>query len=221
MKYDDINTTVKEYYDLVDPTHRYSSFDYCYNYFKGNSKEYIVNDMEKSCAVLGFYLASWGMLPESSFLIDKSYKYYIPLISYLASMDKGIWEVTPDNYGHKETQDMIMEIYNKIKELIIEKNNQDRILVTTIMLGAIGIVPAYDANFCKMFRTIMPINSKFAVFNRKSLEVLGCFYKENRIAIDELSKGIKTYNFSDGNEVYNYPLAKIIYMYGFLKGLRI
>jgi hypothetical protein len=161
------------------------------------------------------------MLPESSFLIDKSYKYYIPLINYIASIDKKIWEVTPDGYSDKETQDTIMGIYDKIKELIIENNNQDRILVTTIMLGALGIVPAYDVNFCKMFRTVMPISSKFAVFNRKSLEVIGSFYEENRIAIDTLSKEIKTYDFSNGNEVYDYPLAKIIYMYGFLKGVRI
>lgn len=48
-----------------EKNHRYTSFDYCYNYFHptNNSKQ----DIEKSCLVLGFYLASWGMFRGSSF----------------------------------------------------------------------------------------------------------------------------------------------------------
>jgi hypothetical protein len=65
---------------------RYSSFDYCYNYFQRT--ENLEDDIEKSCLVLGFYLASWGMLRASSFMLQKSVKYLQPTIQYISSLDK-------------------------------------------------------------------------------------------------------------------------------------
>jgi len=65
-----INTFLKD----REPTDRYASFDYCYNYFqtfKYNNKilDIAVSDnLQLSCLHLGFYLASWGMLRGSTFL---------------------------------------------------------------------------------------------------------------------------------------------------------
>ena len=49
-----------------DPTGRYASFDYCFNYFQ-SFRTYPAEltspgNLELSCLQLGFYLASWGML---------------------------------------------------------------------------------------------------------------------------------------------------------------
>jgi len=68
-KQNDINTIIDKFQNNnISNTDRYTSFDYCYNYFRQPSKE-ILADMEKSCLVIGFYLASWGMLRGSSFLL--------------------------------------------------------------------------------------------------------------------------------------------------------
>ena len=51
------------------PNERYTSFDYCYNYFQAFRESGEVSalatptNIQVSCLQLGFYLASWGMLP--------------------------------------------------------------------------------------------------------------------------------------------------------------
>ena len=51
--------------------HRYSSFDYCYNYFNAATAEEIKEDKEKACLQLGFYLASWGNAKRIKLLITE------------------------------------------------------------------------------------------------------------------------------------------------------
>ena len=79
-KQNDIKAVVLKFQCENSPTERYSSFDYCYNYFSQTSPDALLKNMEKSCLAIGFYLASWGMFRGSSFLLQKSVKYYEPLI---------------------------------------------------------------------------------------------------------------------------------------------
>ena len=221
MKCDDIVSIVNRFQKDNDRDLRYASFDYCYNYFRYNSKDIIEKDIEKSCAIVGFYLASWGMLRASSFLLKKSYRYYIPLIKYIAGIDKKVWKISPSEYLNINIQDYIIKMYNEISKIIIEDHNQDKTLVTKIMLGVFGILPAYDENFCKTFKLLEPDVSKFAKFNRKSLIVIGNFYRDNKDNIEKFSNNIWTYDFYTGRKKYRYSCAKIIDMYGFEKGRRI
>lgn len=207
-----ISKSVNLFLGQRDLKHRYSSFDFCYNYFYKN-KNNILEDIEKSCAILGFYLASWGMMRGSSFLLQKSYNYYIPLIKYISSLDSSIWDIDVSNYENNYS--VILQIYKDISEIIIEDNQRGIVLITKIMLGVLGICPAYDEYFCKAFKKIDPNKSKFTTFNKKSLEVISNFYKKNKSEIDDLNNQIRTLNFMTGEELYNYKLAKIIDMYGF------
>ncbi len=49
-----------------EPTGRYASFDYCFNYFQSfrTRPGELVSpaNLEQSCLQLGFYLASWGII---------------------------------------------------------------------------------------------------------------------------------------------------------------
>ena len=67
MKVNDIKEVFEDFKNLRTTYHRYSSFDYYYSYFLNNGD--LIEDMEKSCLELAFYLASWGMFRGSSFLI--------------------------------------------------------------------------------------------------------------------------------------------------------
>jgi hypothetical protein len=211
-----ITQIVNQFDKSTNPTHRYSSFDYCYNHFYKNQNN-VQKDMEKSCAIIGFYLASWGMMRGSSFLLQKSYKYYEPLIEYIANLDVNTWDIDVKDYDNKS--DFVIDLYNDIRSIIIDVNQRDIVLVTKIMLGVLGIAPAYDAYFCEVFRLIQPEKSRFRTFNKSSLEVIFNFYKKNKAEIDELSKNTKTIDFKTGNQKYCYTQAKIIDMYGFTKGL--
>jgi len=91
-----IENFISKFY--LKPEDRYSSFDYCYNYFRRT--ENITGNIEKSCLVLGFYLASWGMFRGSSFLLkEKSIRYFIPTIEYISTLPESVWKIDVDNYN--------------------------------------------------------------------------------------------------------------------------
>jgi hypothetical protein len=92
-KQSDIRQIVEDFQKNNRPEERYASFDYCYNYFKGNEGSFLIQNMERSCMTLGFYLASWGMLRGSSFLLTKSAKHYQPLIEYISGLNRDIWDI--------------------------------------------------------------------------------------------------------------------------------
>jgi hypothetical protein len=148
MKQNDIEEIVGNFMNLGKPEHRYSSFDYCYNYFY--TKDDLTNDMEKSCFELAFYLASWGMFRGSSFLLQKSAKYFVKTIEYINSLEEELWKIDVDNYDNAII-DRLIEIYNKLDKLVIEGLSRSITLVTKIMLGVFGFVPAYDEYFCESF----------------------------------------------------------------------
>ena len=139
------------------------------------------------------------------------------MIEYISNSDKTSWEIQPSEYVCKS--DFIMHMYNDISEKVIEDNNRGIVLITKIMLGVFGIVPAFDEYFCKCFKNINPSKSRFASFNKDSLEVINQFYIENQKEIDSLSNQIATKDFNDPTiSPFNYPRAKIIDMYGFVVG---
>ena len=82
-------------------------------------------------------------------------------------------------------------------------------LVTKIMLGAFGNVPAFDANFKKGFSV--------ATFGLKALRKIGAFYREHGKVIDAYR--IPTLDFVSGEPTHrSYTRAKVIDMAFFVEG---
>jgi hypothetical protein len=200
------------------PWARYSSFDYCFNYFQefNNKKELASkNNIQNSCLHLAFYLASWGMLRGSSFLLQKSIKFYEPLIEYISEKNDSFWEIDVNNYDQSENIDQLIECANKIKEILGEKgkNKVSDTLITKIMLGVFGNVPAFDSYF--------KIGSGLNTFNKHSLDQLSSFYKNENYAgiISKEANKIKTFQYhTDCKEERLYTRAKIIDMIFFIQG---
>ena len=215
----DLKDMIAKFQNDNSPTDRYASFDYCYHYFFKSSSEYMVRNIERSCLTIGFYLASWGMLRGSSFLLNKSAKYYEPLVGYIAGLDKETWELDVDNYS-TENIESIYEIYHKIKEIIIENGKTHLTLVTKIMLGVFGFIPAFDNYFGNTFRDIFKGKCGFRSVNHNALSCIRQFYEDNKREIDVYSKKIFVFDFVSGKKTkVRYPKSKIIDMYGFTKGL--
>ena len=213
MKRDDIELVVEDFKLKSKPTHRFTSFDYCYNYFRTTTD--LNQDIEKSCLVLGFYLASWGMYRGSSFLLQHSVKHFQPTIQYINTLDKSVWSIDVDNYS-EENMKTIIDIYREIRTLLIPCKNADLTLITKVLLGVFGFIPAFDNNFCESFRVISKGQCGFRSVNKISLRIIHDFYKDNKISIDNLSAKTFTKDFISVRKIiYNYPKAKIIDMYGF------
>lgn len=201
------------------PTDRYASFDYCYFYFKNSTSKVILEDMEKSCLVIGFYLASWGMLRGSSFLLNHSVKYYEPLVKYIASLNESVWDIDVQNYNDENIK-IILDIYQNCKDILIKNGNSDLTLITKILLGVFGFIPAFDRYFCNVFRAMSNGECGYRRCNKKALKNVQLFYLDNKVVIDRLSSELKVTKFVNGEPSgLNYPKAKIIDMYGFTKGI--
>ena len=201
------------------PDERYASFDFCYNYFylfyKSNKLNELADkkNLQMSCLQLGFYLASWGMMRGSSFLLEKSVKNYKNLIVAISKMNPKLWEIDVDKYDEKNI-DLLLNCKEEIIDAL-DRNNAETwdTLVTKIMLGVFANVPAYDAYFKKFLK-----NKNYCqTFNKKSLVEINEFYKENKEIFDSFK--IHTFDFLTSQETdIIYPKAKLIDMCGFMDG---
>lgn len=198
------------------PDERYSSFDYCYNYFhefyeQGNIEAIASStNVQLSCLQIGFFLASWGMLRGKAFLLQKSVKHYEKLISVMSKMPKSYWEIDADNYSEERIL-LLRDIYKQISGCLGEDDkNASPTLVTKIMLGVFGNVPALDRYFCKGF----DVNKNFS---DSLLRKISAFYRTNKEEFDK--HRIKTIDFSTGKDTSRfYTKAKLIDMVGFIEG---
>jgi len=215
IKQIDIELVINDFKDKSKPEDRYTSFDYCYNYFRSTYD--LTADIEKSCLVLGFYLASWGMFRGSSFLLQHSVYHFKPTIQYINSLDKSVWNIDVDKYDEKNIE-LITNIYKEIKNRLIPNGNTDLTLVTKLLLGVFGFIPAFDNYFCETFRKHFNGRCGFRRVNKVSLSFIQNFYRENKSSIDNLSNNTFTTDFLSGKKTeIKYPKAKIIDMYGFNK----
>lgn len=199
-----------------DPNGGYASFDYCYNYFysfyKENKIEEMANDenLQLSCLQLGFYLASWGMMRGSSFLLRRSAKNYKDLINTISKMDRKLWEIDADNYND-ENIEILLDCKKQIIKALGEENNPSDTLITKIMLGVFANIPAFDQYVRKSF--------KFHPVNKKNLLKIKEFYEKNKTILD--SYKIHTFDFLTSKKTNTtYTKAKLIDMYAFIDGLQ-
>ena len=133
------------------PNHRYASFDYCFNYFQSfRSKSEIAapQNMEKSCMQLGAYLASWGMFRASSFLLQKkSMRHFQNVIEVIASKQQApLWRIDCHEYS-EHAKVHLQNGYQAIRCAVVPSREAHLTLVTKIMLGVFGCVPAFDSRF--------------------------------------------------------------------------
>lgn len=214
----DFEENVRQYLEGADgsegrkPDARYSSFDYCFNYFQGfrerNEIEALAQpeQMQLSCLHLGFYLASWGMLRGSSELLQKSARHLTRIVSEVAHADRRLWEIDADSY----TEPNIQLLLNQAEKLQQAHAGMSDILATKIMLGAFGNVPAFDTNFKKGFGV--------ATFGPKALRKVGSFYQQNGSAVERYR--VPTLDFLSGEPTQrSYTRAKVIDMAFFIEGM--
>ena len=218
--------TITGYIDIFNESNqksgtRYATFDLCYGYFNSNRKNLIGNNMEKSCYVLWSYLASWGMLRGSSFLLQMNPSYLISLVEYINSNEGDImFDIDVNSYV--QNSDVILSTYDKIKSLLTPKTESKTIpsktLVTKIMLGVFGSIPAYDRYFIETFKT-KGVGFCSPNLSPQSIECISAFYAKHKPEIDNLIENSKVKDFYGNETGLKYPIAKIIDMYGFQKGM--
>ncbi len=206
--YGDMNT------QGIKPLERYASFDYCFNYFQLFREQKRLNELvspnhvQESCLHLGFYLASWGMLRGSTFLQSKSVKVYESLIGAIVGANPALWDIDVDCYTSVNIQ-LILDFSNAIAQTLDYRNGPSDILITKILLGVFGNVPAFDSYFKKGFGV--------STFGKHALEKVANFYQMNDSVINK--NRLATLDFLTGKPTHRlYTRAKVIDMIFFIEG---
>ena len=153
---------------------------------------------------LAFYLASWGMYRGSLFLLQKDYKVHIPVVKELLNEKYDVLAGIDcigfkDDSNQKLLQDInsfLEQYYDKIRHKVKEqelKNQLSFTLITKILMGTLGCVPAYDRYFIAGIK-----NQKVATgnYNIRSVMQLVHFY---------IGKGTKNRVFEHEKESLGSP----------------
>lgn len=211
----DLPANLKKFLDDRNPNARYASFDYCFNYFQSFRESGTVAELasptkiQMSCLQLGFYLASWGMFRGSTDLLQRSARHLIPVIEVVAQTEMSLWEIDADRYTESNIR-RLCEQAHTISQALPDMSNT---LVTKIMLGVFGSVPAFDTYFRKACKPAGIV----ATFGCKALRGLGRFYRDNAAVID--ANRVLTLDFASGeNTQRRYTRAKVIDMAFFIDG---
>lgn len=196
---DYIVRSATEFYNQLksDKDGRYRSWEYCYGHFMDARQ--LVPDYDYLSLHLAFYLASWGMYRGSSFLLQKDYRIHIPVVKELLKPKYNeLAGIECVKYKKTEIQSLLGEInnflnnyYNEVRVQVKEnmpRNNLSDTLITKVLMGTLGCVPAYDRYFIKGIK-----NQKVStgIYNISSLLKLVDFYESNKIKLENTRHGLK------------------------------
>lgn len=182
---DYFNETVK------DPHGRYMSWRHCYKAFSENRNVANGQIIDYLSLHLAFYLASWGML-RNSFLIQKDYKVHIPIVEIIQEQKYNpLHGISGENLCKDENLDLLNEIAMRIRNCYAKEqpsadgitNNATDTLVTKILLGTLGCVPAFDRYYVN---SVKKNHVSTGVFNKKSVRNIAKFYCDNLDAFENL-----------------------------------
>lgn len=200
---------VKKYYALFvsDNNHRYKSWEHCYRAFLKN------DEVDYLGLHLAFYLASWGMYRGSSGLLQKDYKIHNEAVKIIKSKRYDDIRAFDSEIVRSDIPDLL-DLYYELSEYyesISYKRKGKGVtitptdtLITKIILGAVGSVPAYD----RFFRFGLSKYEITKTFGEASLNGIFDFieYGSNKQLIDSTIDKLKT-------EGIKYTKMKIIDMY--------
>lgn len=192
-----------------DEFHRYKSWDHCFKAFGLSEKD------DRLALELGFYLASWGMYRGSGGLLQKNHLIHKGAVDIIFS-DKSL-NLRCDEPNEVDINDIdyILALKGELSKyygfIRFNRGNGKTsqisptdTLLSKVMLGTLGCVPAYDRYFIDGLKEK---GMRCYRFNTDSLLELFQFTDRNRNEIEEVQQTIRK-KFQ-----CHYPIMKIVDMY--------
>lgn len=147
----------------------------------------------------------------NSFLMQKDYKIHADVVRLIYQPEwDDLWDLSPEKLSQEYYADCIMKLSESITEAYVASGAgiPTDTLLTKILLGTVGCVPAYDRYFKKALADTGAAPQAFSV---KSIRTLGNLYLDHEDEFEKLRKHC-------GSRI-EYPAAKILDMcffeYGF------
>jgi len=192
--------------------HRYRSWEHCYRYFRQARSEGLTADRGNAALQLAFYLASWGMYRGSSFLLQHTYTVHRSVIDVIA--ERRFNDLWAADFGASETDDRFIPL---VLELIVDLKQAYKpfapatgsaqptdALITKIILGTLGCLPARDRYFNDGFKTA---GFRYSSLDDNFIRCVLSFCNKHR---GEFEKERRLIEQRSG---IHYPLMKLVDMY--------
>jgi hypothetical protein len=139
-------------------------------------------------------------------LLQRSVRHLVPVVGALAEAPESIWRMDADRYDAAAV-DQLLGTADRIRAAL--PNGGSDTLVTKIMLGAFGCIPAFDTYFKRGLGVW--------AFDKSSVARVGAFYHDNAATIDR--NRVETLDFDTGTPTSRrYTRAKAIDMVFFVAG---
>ena len=205
-----IQDEILHFYDRLegDDHSRFRSWEYCYQYFQ--SEEI---DLDTACLHLGFYLASWGMYRGSSFLLQKDFFVHKPAVKEILKTEyKPLLKADTQTFlgvGSEQNIDLLFDLISNIKnsykgigDTHKKKANVTDTLVTKILLGTLGCIPAYDRFFISGMKSQ---GLTYSSLRKLNFEKMIQFCNDNVQEFEQAQKAVSSR--------FEYPMMKLVDMY--------
>ena len=211
---DELISAAQTFYDdaRANENGRSRSWEHCYRVFR-DARTDPSPDYDYLSLHLAFYLASWGMYRGSSFLLQKDYKVLVPIVEKVLKPEYDcLFGLACADVRNDDVQTQLTNVYNDIANDFGPVRNQvagrevpspvSPVLITKILMGTLGCVPAYDRFF--------GIGAKYLglekdTYQEKSLRELVDFYEAHNDRLEEARRGMQTDDLT-------YPQMKLLDM---------
>ena len=178
---------------------RSRSWEHCYRVFR-DARTDPSPDYDYLSLHLAFYLASWGMYRGSSFLLQKDYKVLSPIVEKVLKPEYDcLFGLACTDVRESEVQDRLEKLsdyiaahFRPIRDEVAGRkvaSSVSPVLITKILMGTLGCVPAYDRFFEEGARHL---GLEKKSYNEDSLLELADFYEEHNDCLEEARRGMRT-----------------------------
>lgn len=185
---------IRAYFEqtMSDPHGRYLSWEHCYKAFLENRDANDEQAIDHLALHLAFYLASWGMYRGSSFLLQKDYKVHIPVVKIIQEKKYDpLVGICAKDLCKEQNLTLLEDIGKRIYACYAEDtpasdrkiNAASDTLITKILLGTLGCVPAYD-RFYK--ESVKKHHISSGNYNKKSVCRVAKFYCDHEDSFEKL-----------------------------------
>ena len=211
---DELIDAAQTFYDdaRANENGRSRSWEHCYRVFR-DARTDPSPDYDYLSLHLAFYLASWGMYRGSSFLLQKDYKVLSPIVEKVLKPEYDcLFRVACADLREPGVQkqltnvrDYIAKHFGPIRDEVAGREVPtpvSPVLITKILMGTLGCVPAYDRFFQDGVATCKVTTQEYSL---ESVRKLAKFYEAHNDRLEEARRGMRT-------EDLVYPQMKLLDM---------
>ena len=198
---DELISAAQTFYDdaRANENGRSRSWEHCYRVFR-DARTDPSPDYDYLSLHLAFYLASWGMYRGSCFIFQKDYKVHTPIVEKVLKPEYDcLFGLACTDLRNSDVRAQLMELsadiadyFDPIREEVkgrVVEYPVSPVLITKILMGTLGCVPAYD-RFFEEGAKYLGLEKKS--YNKDSLLELAAFYEAHNDRLEEARRGMRT-----------------------------